>query len=192
MAEKILIQSRINRVFHWLFSIGVTLLLISGLYIHHPVDWGPFYDMGFNVLIQTTVGFFVSGVFFAWVYHHLVTQAYKDVWFRTRDIADLKGLMKYYFFIEEKTPVHGKYNAGQKLIYSSWVFAFVFMFLSGMVLYAANFGNILPLPIFLQTIRFYHYLVALYFLGTVLIHIYLVFTEDPAKLQAMFTGWVKR
>jgi len=192
MEDKVLIQSRPNRIFHWLFTGSVILLIVSGFYISNPVSLGHVYDMDANILIQSAAAFFASGVFLAWVYHHITTRAYKDMWFRRRDVADLKGLLKYYFFMEEKPPVHGKYNSGQRLIYTSWFFAFIFMFLTGLVLYSANFGYVLPFPVVIQKIRFYHFLGALWWLGTVPLHIYLSFTEDPAKLQAIFTGWVKK
>lgn len=192
MEDKVLIQSRLNRLFHWLFAGSVILLIVSGFYISNPVSLGDVYDMDANILVQSAAAFFASGVFWAWVYHHIVTRAYKDMWFRRRDVADLKGLLKYYFFMEKKPPVHGKYNSGQRLIYTSWFFAFILMFLTGLVLYSANFGYVLPFPVVIQKIRFYHFLGALWWLGTVPLHIYLSFTEDPAKLQAIFTGWVKK
>ncbi len=192
MGGKVLIQSWLNRTFHWLFSLTVMLLIVSGFYVHRPVSLGPTYSMGLNILIQTAVGFFASGVFFGWVYYHLATQSYRDIWFKFRDIGDFQGLLKYYFFIEKKPPQHGKYNSGQRLIYTSWFFAFIFMFLTGLILYSANFGNVQPFPVIFQKVLFYHFLGALWFLGTVPLHIYLVFTEDPARLQAMFSGWVKK
>lgn len=192
MAGKVLIQSRLNRIFHWSFALIVFLLLASGFYIHHPVSLGDVYNMQANILIQAAAGFIASGIFALWVYHYLVTGAHKDIRFKKRDMADFWGLLKYYFFMEKKSPHHGKYNAGQKLIYTSWFFVFVLMFLTGLILYSANFGSILPFPVTVQKVRFYHYLGALWFLGTVPVHIYLVMTEDPAKLQAIFTGWVRK
>ncbi len=192
MEDKVLIQSWLNRVFHWLFAFGVILLITSGFYIYRPITLENIYDMGNNLLIHSTVAFFTSGVFFTWVYHHIITQSYRDVLFRLKDITDFKGLLKYYLFIETKAPVHGKYNAGQKFIYTSWFFAFIFMFITGIILYMANFGNILPFPVLLQKVRLLHFIGALWFLGTVPVHIYLAFTEDPAKLQAIFTGWVRK
>ena len=192
MADKIYIQSRLNRTFHWITVVNVILLLTSGFYIHNPVDLGNTYSMDVNVLIQTVTAFLQSGIVAAWVYYKLVTGSDKDIVFRTRDINDLKGLLKYYFFVENKPPVHGKYNAGQRLVFTSWFIVFLFMFLTGLLIYSVNFGYMVPFPIIMQKIRFYHYLGALWFLGTVPVHIYLVFTEDPAKLQAMFTGWVRK
>ncbi len=192
LAEKIYIQSRPNRIFHWISSVNVTMLLITGFYLTKPVNLGDIYEIDIAVFLQAAVGFFQSGIFFAWVYHHLVTGAYRDVRFRLQDAADFRGLLKYYFFMEKKPPVHGKYNAGQRLIYTSWFFVFSFMFITGLILYSANFGYVLPFPVLIQKVRFYHFFGALWFLGTVLVHIYLVLTEDPAKLQAMLTGWVRR
>jgi len=190
--EKVYIQSRPTRLFHWSSFITVTILLISGFYISRPVDLGDAYGIDIAIFVQTTAGFLQSGIFIAWVYHHLVTGAYRDIRFRRQDIVDFKGLLKYYFFIEKKPPVHGKYNAGQRLIYSSWFFVFLFMFITGLILYSVNYGYVLPYPIAIQKVRFYHFLGTLWFLGTVPLHIYLVLTQDPAKLQAMFTGWVRR
>ena len=192
MEEKVYIQSLPNRLFHWSSFVMVTMLLISGFYISHPVNLGDAYDLDIAVFVQTAAAFLQSGIFFAWVYHHMVTGAYQDIRFRWRDAADFRGLLKYYFFMEKKPPVHGKYNAGQRLVYTSWFFVFIFLFLTGLILYSVNFGYVLRFAVAIQKVRYYHFLGALWFLGTVPVHIYLVLTEDPAKLQAMFTGWVRR
>lgn len=192
MDKKILVHSRIIRICHWLFAFSVILLITSGLYSHYPVKFGNFYDMKTNVFIQIAVAFFATGVFTVWVYYNLMTEAYKDLWFKPRDIIDFKGLLKYYLFIEKNPPYYGKYNAGQRIIFSSWVLVFIFMALTGIILYMVNFGYILPFAVMLQKLRFYHFLGALWFVGTVPLHIYLVITEDPAKLQAIFTGWIKK
>jgi len=44
----------------------------------------------------------------------------------------------------------------------------------------------------LNTLRSIHFLVAAFFAGTIPFHLYLVFSEDPAKLQAIFTGYVQK
>jgi Ni/Fe-hydrogenase 1 B-type cytochrome subunit len=192
MSDQVLVHSRITRVFHWLFAVGVTLLIFSGLYIHYPADLGRFYNMGTNVAIQKVAGVFTSGIFFSWVYYQILTQAYKDIVFKVRDIVDFKGLLKYYLFMEKKPPGYGKYNAGQKMIFTSWFIVFIFMFITGLVLYYADLGYFHQAPVEYQKVRFYHFLGALWFMATVPVHIYLVLTEDPAKLQAMFTGWLKK
>lgn len=192
MSGKVLIQSRLTRIFHWTYTLCVIILLISGFYIYNPVDLGNAFDMQMNILLQTSFGFVATGIFVAWVYHHIVTQAYKDILVKRRDAGDLIGLLKYYIFKEKKPPVHGKYNAGQRIIFTSWVFFFIFMFVTGIILYLINFGNIIPVPVLIQKVRFYHFFGAVWFLCTVPVHIYLALTEDPAKLQAIFTGWVKK
>lgn len=192
MSQKVLFHSRTTRVFHWLFAASITVLIISGLYIHYPVDLGKFFNMGTAVALQKSFGIFASALFFAWVYYQIVTQAYKDIIFKFRDIADFKGLLKYYLFIEKKPPLYGKYNSGQRIMYTSWFFVFLFMFVTGMISYSAGFGNVLPVPVGLQKVKFYHFLGALWFMATIPVHVYLVLTEDPAKLQAMFTGWLKK
>lgn len=192
MASKIMIHSRIDRICHWLSVLVISFLLISGFYIHSPVNLGKVYNMGLNIFLQTTGGFIATGIFVVWVYYKIITQSYKDIWFRKRDITDMKGLLKYYLFMEKKSPGHGKYNAGQRIVYTSWFFMFAFMAISGFILYSANYGYVLPIPVIIEKVRFYHFLGACYFLGTILLHIYLSVIEDPAKLQAIFTGWVRK
>lgn len=192
MSKKMLVQSLLTRIFHWSFAFCVILLLISGFNIHDPFRAGGFYEMKMNIFLQTVLGFIATGIFAFWIYHHIVTQAYKDILIRRRDLKDFVGLLKYYLFIEKKSPAHGKYNAGQRFVYSSWIVSFFFMSLTGIILHSSNFGNVIPFPITLQKVRFYHFLVSWWFLATVPLHIYLVLTEDPAKLQSIFTGWVKK
>lgn len=192
MKEKVMVQSRMNRVLHWLFALSVLMLMISGFYINRPVNLGDVFSMDKNILLQTGTAFIATGIFTVWVYYYIVTESFREILFRRRDLADFKGLLKYYFFLTEKPPAYGKYNSGQRLVYTSWFFVFLFMLITGLIMYLANFGNILPFAVGLQKIRFYHFLGALWFLGTVPLHIYLSLTEDPAKMQAILTGWLKK
>lgn len=190
MTEKVLRQSRWNRLFHWLFAFSIIMLLITGLSTFWFISIGEV--TGIRVMVHRSVGFFASGLFCGWVYYHLVTQLYRDVWFRTCEIPGFKGLLKYYFFIQTKLPPYGKYNPGQKLVYTGWFFGFILQFVTGIILFTAGMGNILPFPVLMQKMRFYHFAGALWFLGTIPLHIYLAVTEDPGKLQAMLTGWVRK
>jgi Ni/Fe-hydrogenase 1 B-type cytochrome subunit len=189
--EKVLIQPIISRLFHWMFALCVILLLLTGFYIHGPVNLGQIFNMGKSIMLHSMIALVAIGLFLSRVYYYLITRSYRDIWFKFKDIDGLKGLIKYFLFIKKKPPLYEKYNSGQKLVYTSWLFAFIFMMISGSILYAVNFGNIVPFMITPQKARFYHFIGALYFLGTVFLHIYLVMTEDLAKLQAMLTGWVR-
>ncbi len=191
MTQEVLIQPLINRIFHWLIALGFTLLVMTGLYIHYPIITAPYITMTMAEQFQFSVGFITTGLVIARVYYGIVTADYKNILFRLADVKPFGQLIQYYLFLRKKEPAHAKYNAGQKLIYTSWVFLFFFQFFTGILLYYPFLASSRYVAWPLQTIRFYHYLVALWFLGTIPVHIYLVLTADPGRLQAIFTGWAR-
>lgn len=191
LKDKVLIHSRASLFFHWAFAVVITLLLLSSFYIHRPLVLGPLFNMGKNLFVHRTMAYTAMGIFTGWTYYIIVTGDYRNLLFRFRDIREFPAFFRYNLFLEQKLPPHGKYNVGQKLIYSGWFFAFVFLAVTGLFLQFPAWANYVP-PLTLQQIRYYHFLVALYFLATIPLHVYLAVTEDPARLQAIFTGWVKK
>ncbi|KNZ69432.1 (Ni/Fe) hydrogenase, b-type cytochrome subunit [Thermincola ferriacetica] len=189
--QKVLIQPRGIRILHWLLAFGLVALLLSGLYIHSPFITAPYVTLRTAQIIQLGAGFITAGIVALRLYYALVTGDYKNIMFKPADFKEFIKLIKYYLFLAQKEPPHKKYNAGQKLIFTSWLIAFLFQFCTGLLLYYPVWVNNHPFFGHLQTIRFYHYLVALWFLATLPIHVYLVLTGDPGRLQAIFTGWAR-
>lgn len=189
--NKVLIHSRASRLLHWSFAVVITLLILSSFYIHRPQVLGPLFNMGKNLFVHRSMAYAAMGIFTAWVYYMIATGDYRNIWFRLADVRQIPAFLKYNLFLEQKLPPHGKYNVGQKIIYTSWFFVFIFQAVTGLLLQFPAWTGYVP-PLTLQPIRYYHFLVALYFTATVMLHLYMAMTEDPARLQAIFTGWVKK
>ena len=68
---------------------------------------------------------------------------------------------------------------------------------AGIMLLNASFVSkgpaFFPLARFIlpQQIRVTKFFLTIYFIITIILHIYLAHTEDIAKTQSMFTGWVR-
>lgn len=183
------------RIFHWLF-FGTALIVIFTSFlkvfrIGSVFGWP-----------ETTVSFYhqTSGFAFFYlivfrVYYSLITGSWRQEIPTINEFKTAPAFLKYFSFLTEtKPPVFPKYNIGQKLVFLSWAVLVILQTITGVILMfpiqtkpvvSFLFGS-------LQMVRLVHFLLFAYFFITVLIHIYLVFTEDPAKLQAMFTGYLKK
>ncbi|MHB8170412.1 MAG: cytochrome b/b6 domain-containing protein [Thermincolia bacterium] len=187
------VQPLFIRFFHWSFAATIIVLIYTGLYNHYPINILGFADMGNIRIIKYMVSYVALFLLIARIYYGIVTRDIDHIIFNRQDLKDLPGFFRYYFFLAPKEPPHAKYNPGQKLIFTSWILIFGFSAITGFILYDHGyFGWLLPMFGGLQYLRFLHYLVFLYFLATTMLHVYLAVSEDPAKLQAMFTGHMRR
>jgi Ni/Fe-hydrogenase 1 B-type cytochrome subunit len=96
-------------------------------------------------------------------------------------------------FLSEPHPNFGKYNPGQRLLFCSWAVVLVIGGIAGLAAYFPQ--QAIPINKLyggLPGIKWVKYLTAVFFAATIPIHLYLVFSEDPAKLQAIFTGYVRK
>lgn len=190
LQDKVLIHSRASRLFHWSFALSAILLILTGFYNHRPFYLGPVVYRGITHTLHIS-GYLSMGIFTAWIYYMIVTGDYRHLLLRLRDLREFPVLIKYNLFLEQKLPPHAKYNVGQKLIYTGWFFAFVIEAVTGLFMEFPGWIKHIP-PLTMQQIRYYHFVVGLYFVVTVPLHVYLAVTEDPARFQAIFTGWVKK
>lgn len=186
------IQPPAVRIFHWVMAGTVVLLVLTGLF---------FYTQPETIRIPTRLirlvhgsgGFVLMANLTGQIYFYAITGKYKEVLFGWWDLGNVPGFLRYAFFLTANHPNFGKYNPGQKLIYTSWALAVMISAVSGLVLmfpgetilFQRWFGG-------LQTFRLIKYFITSWFVITIPVHLYLVFTEDPAKLQAMLTGYVKK
>ena len=188
-----IVQPLFIRVFHWLFAAALVVIMYTGLYIHYPVNILGFVDMRRAQMGMYTTVYIALFLLVARVYYGIMTRDIRNILLNREDIQNLPGFFKFYFFLAEKEPPHAKYNPGQKLIFTSWLLAFGFQAITGFILYdTGRLGWLLPCFGGLQNLKYLHYLVFLYFVATTMVHVYLALSEDPAKLQAMFTGHMRR
>lgn len=189
---KLLLQPGPVRLFHWTLVTCIFTLLFTGLYMDSP--W-PAVHLPLNLVRKIHMIFGVTLVFnfLAQVYYYLYTGKYTEMILRRRDWADIPSFLRYVLFITEKHPNYGRYNPGQKLLFMGWAVTIILSAVTSITLvFPDNTVWLQRLLGGLQTVRVIHYFVAVFFAATVTLHLYLVFTEDPAKLQAMFTGYIKK
>ena len=127
------------------------------------------------------------------IYYYIYTRKFTEVIFLPRDLQNLRSFSRYYMFIANETPNYGRYNPGQKAIYTVWLAAIMLSIICGnALLFPDDTVWLQKIMHGLNTIRIIKYFIVMFFVGTIPLHLYLVFTEDPAKLQAMFTGYIKK
>ena len=179
------------RILHWVQAITVFILIIAGLHLHHPTL--------LNIPLSTVRE--VKGIFnfvlianlLIYIYYSFITRHYSDLIFSLKDIPFIPSFFKYMFFIKESPGYYGKYNPGQKATYTMWFIVFLIQIVTGLTLFfPEQLGFLIPLLGGLNRIRMIHYFMTWVLIATIPIHIYLAITEDPAKLQSIFTGKARR
>lgn len=185
-----LIQSKANRFFHWTLISILLLKILSGLYMAYPAGF-----LSFKII--RNLHFFLIFPLFFWlvarVYFALVSGDYKNIIPTLKDIKIIPHFLKYELYLTAKKPPQGKYNVGQKIVFTSWGLVILFQLFSGFALYdptLSGFGDLLVGGF--NYIRWYHYLAALYLTITITVHIYLVFSSNLPRLKAIFTGYIIR
>jgi len=180
------------RIFHWGFAISLTVVILSGLQLHKPAS---FLALNFSKVLT-------AHLVFSWFSMGFLAIRITDALIRRDDslipkIQDLKHfpqLMAYYFFLRSSPPPARKYNSGQLLIYFSWFFLFVLASLLGLSSYwqGEHLIWVWRLVGGFQMIRWTKFIITIYFLATIPVHIYLSLTEDISRLQAMVTGYERK
>lgn len=180
------------RVFHWTMFFSVIALMFTGLYMDNPWSW---LNVSMKMVrkIHTFFSCIVTVNLAAHIYYYFYTNKISEIILLPRDWSNVPGFLRYVFFITKGHPNFGHYNPGQKLIFSLWFLAVTLAAITGSVLLFPDNTHWLQLHLGgLNQIRIVHYSIAILFVVTVPLHLYLVFTESPANLQAMFTGYINK
>lgn len=189
---KLLLHPLPVRVFHWVMFTAVMVLLLTGLYLHSPPAW---LQLPMSLMRK------LHGVFAALltvnlggqIYYYAYTGKHTEILLLPGDWVNVRSFLRYYLFITAGHPNYGRYNPGQKALFTSWGLAVAVAAVTGAILFWPNDTTGLQRVLGgLNVVRSVHYFVAAFFMGTIPFHLYLVFTEDPAKLQAIFTGYVSK
>jgi Ni/Fe-hydrogenase 1 B-type cytochrome subunit len=189
---KLLLNPLPIRIFHWVMVTSVSILLFTGLYIHQPPAWLHLPLSGMRKLHGIFAVLLITNLI-GQIYYYVYTKKFTEVLFLPRDFTNFRAFLRYYFFVTEHHPNFGRYNPGQKLLFTAWGLAILAAALTGTALFFIDSSSWLQ-KVFggLNSLRIVQYLVAMFFAATIPFHIYLVFTEEPAKLQAMFTGYLQK
>jgi len=189
---KLLLQPLPVRVFHWIMFVCVMTLLFTGFYLHSPM---PSIKLPLSLVrkVHGMFGLILIANLVGQIYYYTVTKKFTEILFLPGDFANMRSFTRYVLFITDGHPNFGRYNPGQKILFTSWGLAVLVAAFTSMILlfpertfwFQRTLGG-------LNVVRITHYFIAIFFAASIPLHFYLVFTEDPAKLQAMFTGYVNK
>lgn len=189
---KLLLHPLPIRIFHWTMVTCVTVLLFTGLYIHSPPVWLRL-PMGLMRELHGAFAAVLAVNLAGQIYYYVRTGKYTEIVLLPGDWANVRSFLRYYLFITEHHPNYGRYNPGQKALFTAWGLVTVAAAFTGAALmFPDDTTRLQRLLGGLNAIRSGHFLVAAFFAASIPFHLYLVFTEEPAKLQAIFTGYVQK
>jgi len=182
------------RVFHWMNMIAITLLILTGYYIHAPLDFPIFKNMDQARTLHFAMAYVLCVGVLGRVYYAIVTGDWKNILFNPiPDIKNLPSMLKYYLFMSDSHPYYGKYNPGQKMMYTGWLFMALIQIITGFILYKPYlFPSLGALLGGLVAVRVIHYIVTWLFALSVLVHVYLDVSEGIPVLMSMFTGKIPK
>ncbi|WP_371365596.1 hypothetical protein SRRS_03060 [Sporomusa rhizae] len=188
---KLLLHPLPVRIFHWVMFSTVTYLVLTGLYLHDP--WSNLLPFGLIRKTHTFAGIVLLLNLFGQIFYYLYTGKYTEIVFTTHDLPNLRSFFRYVFFITENHPNYGRYNPGQKALFTSWGLVVLLAGYCSLPYLLPQYESWLSRPVGgLMGIRILFYAITMYFLATIPLHLLLVFTESPAKLQAMFSGYINK
>lgn len=189
---KLLLHPLPVRILHWVMVTAVTALLLTGLYLHQPPVW---LRLPMSLMREVhgvaAAALIVNMVLH--VYYYARTGKHTEILLLPGDWANVRSFLRYYLFVTAHHPNFGRYNPGQKVLFTSWGLVVIVAAVTGAALMFPDDTTRLQRMLGgLNAIRSAHFFVAAFFAASVPFHLYLVFTESPAKLQAIFTGYVQK
>lgn len=190
--KMILFQPIWVRIFHWGFTVSLTVVLLTGLELHKPANF-LFLDYGKVLIGHLVFGWFAMGFVALRITDTLIRRD-NSLIPKIHELKLVPKLMAYYFFLRPTPPPSRKYNSGQSLIYSLWILLFLIASFLGLVSYWQGKHLIWAWHLVggFQVLRWIKFAITIYFLATIPVHIYLSLTENISRLQAMFTGYERK
>jgi len=178
------------RIFHWSNMIAITMLTLTGFYIHAPQTFRLFSNMDTPRTLHFAMAYVLLFGVIGRVYYAIVAKDAHNLVFRpVRDTLWMPSLIKYYLFMTDEHPYYGKYNPGQRGMYTGLLVFVIIMVMTGFVMYKPNtfmfmsgwFGGYI-------TARLIHYVLTWIILLCVMVHLYLDFAEGLPGIKSIFTG----
>lgn len=178
------------RFCHWVNMISITLLILTGYYIHAPHTFRLFSNMDTPRTLHFAMAYVLCFGVLIRVYYAIVAKDAKNIIFSVKeDTPKFPSMIKYYLFMADSHPYYGKYNPGQKMMYTGWLVMVLIQIITGFILYKPNM--FMALGGFLggyMAVRIIHYVITWLFVLSVLAHVYLDISEGVPVLKSMFTG----
>jgi Ni/Fe-hydrogenase 1 B-type cytochrome subunit len=178
------------RIFHWINAVSILLLIFTGFQIHAPWAFKLFGTTNAARMIHFIMAYILCASVVCRVYYAIVAHDAKNIVFEpVKDTKKLPSMMKYYLFMTDSHPDYGKYNPGQKAMYTGWLVMVILMAITGFILYKPTlFMGLANALGGLVAIRMAHYIINWLFVLSVLAHVYLDVSEGIPVLKSMFTG----
>ncbi|NPV26603.1 MAG: Ni/Fe-hydrogenase, b-type cytochrome subunit [Firmicutes bacterium] len=179
------------RFFHWWNMVAITILILTGFYIHSPLKFRLFSNMDTARYLHFIMMYFLIFGVIGRLYYMFATGDYRNILFQPSDIKKFPSMIKYYLFLTNRHPYYGKYNPGQKMMYTGVFVLAIVQIITGFILYwptkMSYWAYLLGGPII---VRMIHYCVTWVFVLSVLVHVYLDIAEGFPILRSMFTGYM--
>ena len=192
---------------HWVRVIAITVLTLTGTYIH----W-PFISGGPEGFIMAWMRFFHFVAAYALVLGLLVRvyMAFRSTFDRDwmdfsviKNLGNVPDILGYYLFIKKSHKDYRKYNPLQALAYLVVAVVIVFTALTGAALYQGNIFGFIPAQASFRWVnallggesytRIWHILAMWFFIVFVLIHVYMsvlaTFVNRDRTISSIFTGY---
>jgi Ni/Fe-hydrogenase 1 B-type cytochrome subunit len=143
--------------------------------------------------------YMIGWVFVYKLYYTIATGEIKELIFKWSDLKDIPALFKYYLydiFVGNPKPEHwGKYNPGQKMVYTLWPILLVAQGITGLAMYfTARFVHFNNFFGGLANIRAWHFIIMWVFIVTTVLHFYLGSTGPKIidYYKSVVTGYEKQ
>jgi Ni/Fe-hydrogenase 1 B-type cytochrome subunit len=178
------------RLFHWINMIAITMLILTGFYIHAPQSFRLFSNMDIARSIHFALAYVLCISYVCRIYYAIVADDAKNIIYDPiKDTKKLPSMIKYYLFLEDDHPFYGKYNPGQKAMYTGLIFMVLIMAITGFIMYKPlTFGFMSGWLGGLLVVRMIHYIFTWLFVLCIMAHLYLDIAEGLPVLKSMFTG----
>lgn len=190
MQKMIVRHSAINRFCHWVNAISIFLLILTGFYIHSPEQFRIFSNMDTPRMLHFAMAYVLIFGFVLRLVFGYFNRDGQDILYRPiKDTLWLPSLAKYYLFLSDTHPDYGKYNPGQRAMYTGLIFMVLVQIITGFILLFPN--SWVGLAGFLGgyiVVRIIHLVVTWIFLLCILVHVYLDFAEGLPGIKSIFTG----
>lgn len=205
--KRVFVWSWALRLFHWTFALSIFTLIITGLFINHPItttSWGDYrasFVMGTIRFLHFTAAYFFIAAMILRIYLFFFGNTYekgKDFLpVNKENLSNLKETLKYYFYLSD----YHALRAGHNVLAGTTYFL---IFLCALVLIFSGLYLLYPETQFLKSLgkalfgtqqkaRFIHFLCFPIFILFVLFHIYIVIWNEikspEGLISSIFSGW---
>jgi Ni/Fe-hydrogenase 1 B-type cytochrome subunit len=178
------------RICHWINMISITLLILTGFYIHAPLSFRLFSNMDTPRMLHFCMAYVLCAGVVLRLYYAFATGDWRNIIFDVKtDFKKLPSMIKYYTFLAKEHPYYGKYNPGQKAMYTGVFVMAIIQIITGFIMYMPNtFMGLGGLLGGLIAVRVIHYVINWILVLCIVAHVYLDISEGIPVLKSMFTG----